>query len=309
MPVSSTFAPGEPSDTATLRSVLVRHVRDAWPDTAAIDRGWRGLGYAARPHRARALVEYDRFVDLLHAAGAEVRLVPRSPAPGRAATGDPQSPLSLDSLYVRDAAVVCRRGVIVACMGKPARAGEPAALEAALGALGVPVAGRITGTARLEGGDVVRLAPRIVAVGQGDRTNGEGIRQLAVLLGDEVDEVIPVPLPHWRGPDDVFHLMSMISPLDSDLALVYAPLLPVPFRERLRALGMTLVEVPDAEFETLGCNALALGPRRCALVAGNATTRVRLERAGCQVHEFAGAEICRKGRGGPTCLTLPLARG
>jgi N-dimethylarginine dimethylaminohydrolase len=304
-----TFAFGDPSETAPLRTVLVRHARDAWPDTAAIDREWRALGYAARPNRSRALVEYDRFLDVLHAAGAEVRLVPREPSARQSAIRHPPSALSLDSLYLRDAGVVCQRGVVLARMGKPARAAEPAALEAALAALGVPICGRIGGSGRLEGGDVVRLAPRIVAVGQGYRTNAEGIRQLAGLLDGLVDDVLPVPLPHWRGPDGVFHLMSMISPLDRDLALVYAPLLPVSFRERLQALGIELVEVPDAEFESLGCNALALGPRRCLLVAGNPTTRARLERAGCEVREFAGAEICHKGGGGPTCLTLPLARG
>src|SRR5438034_7770125 len=100
--------------------------------------------------------------------------------------------------------------------------------------------------------------------------------------------------------------MSIASPLDRDLCVVYAPLLPVPFREALLTRGITLVDVPDAEFPTLGCNVLAVAPRTAVMVAGNPETRARLERAGVQVHEFAGREICLKGGGGPTCLTRPL---
>jgi N-dimethylarginine dimethylaminohydrolase len=120
--------------------------------------------------------------------------------------------------------------------------------------------------------------------------------------------MIVVPLPHWRGPDDVFHLMSIVSPIDRDLFLVYAPLVPIPFREALLARGIELVDVPDAEFATLGCNVLALAPREVLMVAGNPETRARLSRAGVTVHEFSGQEICLKGGGGPTCLTRSLER-
>ena len=145
-------------------------------------------------------------------------------------------------------------------------------------------------------------------MGRGYRTNDAGIRQLRDLLTGYVDEVIVVALPHWHGPEDVFHLMSIVSPIDRDLFLVYAPLLPVPFREALLARGIELVEVPTPEFETLGCNALAIAGREVLMVAENPVTRARLEQAGVTVHEFAGREICLKGGGGPTCLTRPLAR-
>ena len=111
------------------------------------------------------------------------------------------------------------------------------------------MSGRIAPPGRLEGGDLIWIDDRTLAVGRGYRTNVEGIRQLRALLGDEVD-VIEVPLPHWRGPGDVMHLMSLISPLDRDLAVVYSRLLPVPFREWLLERGMTLIEVPDEEFDT-----------------------------------------------------------
>lgn len=287
---------GGQSDVGILRRVVVKHARDAFASEDAIDREWRDLRYIARPDFATAGAEYDRFLALLGEAGVEVTRLP----PGAA--------VGLDSMYVRDASLVCDRGLILCNMGKPQRRGEPAAQEAALRAAGIPIHGRIGGGGTLEGGDVCWIDGRTLAVGRGYRTNDEGIRQLRELVRECVDDVVVVPLPHWRGPEDVFHLMSIVSPLDRDLWLVYAPLLPVPFREALLARGIELVEVPGAEFDTLGCNVLAIAPRRVVMVAGNPDTRGRLERAGVTVHEFAGREICLKGGGGPTCLTRPLLR-
>ena len=137
--------------------------------------------------------------------------------------------------------------------------------------------------------------------------NDEGIRQLSVLVGPGVD-VVTVPLPHYRGPSDVFHLMSIISPVDRDLAVVYSPLMPVPFREWLIGRGITLVEVPESEFDSMGANVLAVAPRQCVMVRGNPVTKARLEEAGATVHEYEGTEISLKGGGGPTCLTRPISR-
>ncbi len=102
--------------------------------------------------------------------------------------------------------------------------------------------------------------------------------------------------------------MSIVSPIDRDLLLVYSPLMPVPFREALLSRGFELVDVPDDEFESMGCNVLALAPRRCVMLAGNFETRARLERRGVEVHEYDGVEISVKGAGGPTCLTRPIVR-
>jgi len=287
---------GEQSEVGRLRRVAVKHPRDAFGDAAAVERQWRDLRYLARPDVAAATPEYERFLGLLEDAGVETLRLPSDDTVG------------LDSLYARDASILCRRGVILCNMGKPQRRPEPAAQEAAFRAAGIPIRGRITGAGTLEGGDVCWIDERTLAVGRGYRTNEAGIRQLRDLVRDSVNEVIVVPLPHWHGPEDVFHLMSIVSPIDRDLFLVYAPLLPVPFREALISRGIELVEVPDAEFETLGCNALAIAPREVLVVAGNPETRARLERADVAVREFAGREICLKGGGGPTCLTRPLMR-
>jgi N-dimethylarginine dimethylaminohydrolase len=279
-----------------LVAVAVKPVRDAFHSDRALAQQWRDLGYVARPELPAAVAEYGRFLALLEAAAVEVLYLPAHDTDG------------LDSLYARDAAIVCDAGVILCNMTKPQRASEPRAHEAAYRAAGIPIHGRIEGDGRLEGGDVCWIDPRTLAVGRGYRTNDAGIRQLRDLLRGRVDELIVVPLPHWRGPDDVFHLMSIVSPIDRDLFLVYAPLVPVPFREALLARGIELISVPDAEFATLGCNVLALGPREVLMVAGNPETRTHLARLGVTVHEFAGREICLKGGGGPTCLTRPLER-
>lgn len=283
------------SDTAPLARVLLKHARDAFVDQAHAAAQWESLHYLDEPHVPRAIAESDALARLLGELGAEVVWAP--PVDG-----------GLDSIYVRDASVLCDRGAILCRMGKEARRGEPALLEEAYRTLGVPVLGRIEAPGRLEGGDVTWLSPRTVAVGRGYRTDDEGIRQLTALLGDTVDEVLVVPLPHWNGPTDVFHLMSVLSPLAGDLALVYSPLLPVPFRETLLERGIGLVEVPDEEFDTMGCNVLAVAPRVALAVEGNPLTRARMEAAGVEVHTYPGEEISAKGCGGPTCLTRPLER-
>ncbi|NNF60890.1 MAG: hypothetical protein HKN06_06120 [Gammaproteobacteria bacterium] len=283
-------------DTGALGRVIIKPVSTAWINDDNIENQWRELNYTRRPKLTAAAREYQSFASILEHAGATLY-----PLPAAAATG-------LDSLYPRDAAVMCSAGAILCAMGKPARCGEPAELQSAFSALGVPIHGAIGSDGCLEGGDVVWLAPRIVAVGLGYRTNRAGIDQLTKLLDGMVDEVIVVPLPHWRGRDDVFHLMSMISPLDRDLALVYSPLLPVPFRQRLQQLGMDLLEVPDEEFATQACNVLALAPRKALMVDGNPVTKDRLRRAGVEVLCYSGNEISLKGGGGPTCLTRPIER-
>jgi N-dimethylarginine dimethylaminohydrolase len=287
------------SDCDRLTAVLLAHPREAFADEATIEAQWRELQWTAPPDFRRAAAEYDRFTAIVESAGASLHWLPRGAG------------TTIDSIYVRDAAVVCDRGIVLCRMGKPSRAGEPAALEQGLAAAGLgdwPIAGRIEAPGTLEGGDVVWLGPRMIAVGRGYRTNDEGIRQLRAILGTSIDDLIVVPLPHWRGAGDVMHLMSLISPIDRDLAVVYAPLLPVPFRERLLDLGVRFVEVPDDEFDSLGANVLALAPRRCVIARGNPRTVAALERAGVEVIEYAGTEISLKGAGGPTCLTRPLAR-
>ncbi len=285
------------SEIGAVRRMVLKHPREAFVSDLSIARQWRDLGYLGRPELHRAADEYDALVELLDGFGIEVLFLPRDDDVG------------LDSLYVRDAAVATDDGLILCNMGKDERRAEPGALERAVVEWGLRIRGAITGDGILEGGDVVWIDNRTLAVGRGYRTNEEGIRQLQEILGDSIDELIVVPLPHYRGPNDVFHLMSVLSPIDRDLALVYSPLLPVSFREWLLARGTWLVETSEGEFDSLGCNLLTLAPRRCVAVAGNPVTRARLKSEGVEVHVLPGKEISLKGLGGPTCLTRPLERG
>jgi arginine deiminase len=287
---------GGNTNVGLMKSVLVKHPAQAWREPAQVERQWKSLFYPSVPDYEQALDDYEVFLDLLRQAGAEVHFLPEHPATG------------LDSIYTHDPLFIFDGGAVLLNMGKQPRRGEPEAAGQFTSSLGIPLAGRITGTGHVEGGDFFWLDRRTIAIGQGYRTNLEGIAQLRRILGNAVDELITVPLPHWTGPDDCLHLLSMISPLDEDLAVVYSRMMPVPFRQMLIDRGYTLVEVPDEEYDAMACNVLAVAPRRCIMIDGNPVTRSRLEKAGCQVTVYPGKEISHKGGGGPTCMTRPLLR-
>lgn len=288
---------GSQSEVGAIQSLLLKHPRDAFMNQECIAANWRRLHYTAPPDLDRALAEYESFVGILSQWVPEIHFLPR------------HDQTTLDSIYVHDPVLISARGIILARMGKSSRREEPAAAAAFLEKeLGLPILGAIGANGRLEGGDVVWLDEKTVAVGEGYRTNAAGIQQLRALLGDAVRELIPVPLPHWNGPGDVLHLMSLISPVSTDTALVFSRLLPVPFRQWLLDSGFRLVEVCDDEYDTMAGNVLAVAPGQCLMLAGNPRTRERLETAGIKVQEFVGNEICHKGSGGPTCLTRPLLR-
>jgi N-dimethylarginine dimethylaminohydrolase len=288
------MAANELSETGPIREVLLKHPREAWRDQGEVRREWQALNYTAEPDFGRACAEYDAFAAILRRFAGRVRSLP---ADGR--TG-------LDSIYVRDAACESPRGLVIGRMGKAERRGEPEAVRGFWLAEGLPVAGEIREPGTLEGGDVAWLDGRTVAVGHGYRTNAEGIRQFRDILAPDGLEVVEVPLPHWEGPGDVLHLMSMLSPVAAKKLLVYSRLLPVPFRKRLLDSGFELIEVPDGEYETMATNVLVLAPGTCLALAGNPRTAALLERAGIEVLTYEGREISVKGAGGPTCLTRPV---
>ena len=279
-----------------IKYLLVKHPQASHQTQSTMDEQWRKLFYLGPQSYDTVVQEFTGFVSLLEHFNLEISYLPTD-----AATG-------LDSIYAHDPLVVSNKGAILCNMGKVARQHEPAAMARYLEQVGVPILGAITGSGRLEGGDVCWLDDRTVAVGEGYRTNAEGIRQLRALLGDAVDEVIHIPLPHWTGPDDCLHLLSFISPVDHDLAVVYSRMMPVPFRQMLVARGIQLVEVPDEEYDSMACNVLAVAPRQCIMLSGNPVTQQRLEAAGATVMTFAGNDLCLKGGGGPTCLTRPIIR-
>jgi N-dimethylarginine dimethylaminohydrolase len=283
------------NEYGSLQRVLLRGPLQACASQADADAQWRSLNFSAAPLLDLAARQYSAFRDVLSAAGAVIH---------ECASDDG---LTLDAVYVRDASIVTAHGAILCRMGKRTRESEPSSQRRAFAALGIPVLGAVEPPGCIEGGDVVWFDASTVAVGRGYRTNDAGIAQLRALL-DPAVSLIVVPMPHHRGPADVFHLMSIISPVDRDLAVVYSPLMPVPFREWLVERGVALVEVPDQEFDSMGANVLAVAPRQCVMLDGNPITRARLEHAGAAVSVYDGSEISVKGGGGPTCLTRPIAR-
>lgn len=275
--------------TGPLRRVLVRP-----PDPAAL-RAWRAYGWRAAPDPEAIAAEHEAFRAALAEAGAEV-VVGEAPVPG-----DP------DAVYACDPVLMGPEGAVLLRPGKPGRRAEPGAMARDLEAAGVPVVGRLEEPAAAEGGDLLWLDDRTLVAGHGYRTNDEGIEALRKLLPGV--EVVSVDLPHHRGPGALLHLRSLISLLARDLAVVYPPLMPVRMVQLLQDRGIERIEVPEEELASHATNVLALGPRLGLALDGNPETRRRMETAGVEVRTYRGDDLSVKGDGGPTCLTLPLARG
>ena len=273
--------------TGELKRVLVR------PPLAADVSRWRECGWRAAPDAAAGVREHELFCGLLADAGAEVVVSEHD-------AGNP------DAMYVYDPVLVGREGAVLLRPGKEGRRTEPGAIAPVLEAAGVPIVARIEEPVLVEGGDTLWLDERTLLVGIGYRTNEQSVAALEAAFPGV--EVTAFDLPHWTGAGEVMHLMSFVSPVDRDLAVVYPRLAPVRLMQLLAERGIEVVEVPDEEFATQGSNVLALGPRRALALDGSPETRRRMERAGVDVVVYRGEEISRKGDGGPTCLTRPLLR-
>ena len=284
------------SEIGKIKTLFIKQAAAAFISDAHIDAHWKDLNYLGKPDIANSLQEYESFEKILQDNGAELLYFPQNVS------------VNMDSIYCRDAAIATDKGMIICNMGKAGRINEPKAEKEAFEANGIAVLGEIIAPGTVEGGDVAWLDEHTLAVGHTYRTNEEGIKQLTALLKPLGVTVITVSLPHYKGPSDVFHLMSVLSPIDTNLAVVYSPLIPIVFRNLLLAKGYQLVEVPDEEFESMGCNVLALAPRKCLMVEGNPKTKAGLIAAGCEVIEYKGNDISVKGGGGPTCLTRPVSR-
>ncbi len=282
---------GSQSMVEPLKRVLVRR-----PDAAFGNADPARWHYVSQPVLEVAQTEHDALVTTLREQGCEV-LYHETTLPDHA-----------DAIFTHDPVFVTDAGAVILKMGKADRRGEEAAIATTLEALGVPVLATLEGEATAEGGDLVWLDHQTLAVGRGYRTNAEGLRQLTAALRPLGVETVEVQLPHGDGPGSCLHLMSFISMLDHDLAVVYPPLVPVPFMELLSERGIDLVEVPEEEYPTMGPNVLALAPRRSLAIEGNPVTRKRMEAAGCEVLTYRGSELSLKAEGGATCLTRPILR-
>ena len=257
---------------------------------------WEEFGYFHPIDHERAQREHAAFRKILTENGAEVV---------SAEIGDAGLQ---DAIFPFDPVIITDQGAILGRMGKDLRRREVDLMRETLGDLGIPIAGEIKAPGTFEGGDSFWVDEKTLAVGRGYRTNSEGIDQLKAILGPMGISVITVDLPHWHGPDECLHLLSLISLLDRDLAIVYLPLMSVEFVKYLQSREIEMVEIPDEEFSTQGSNVLALAPRRCLLLEENVESIRRLRAAGCEVLTYQGTEISHNRSGGPTCLTRPLLR-
>ncbi len=282
---------GSQSMVAPLRRTLVKR-----PDyNFAVDdhAAWH---YTGRPDLVRAQAEHDALVEIIRASGSEI-IYHDENQPGRA-----------DAIFAFDPALITDAGAVILSMGKEQRRGEEAVMARRLTGSGIPILYTLHGEARAEGGDLLWVDHNTLAVGQGFRTNAEGLRQLREALEPIGVTVISVELPYYTGPEACLHLLSLISMVDENLAVVYPSLMAVSFWQELQRRGIQMLEVPAEEFASMGPNVLALAPRRCLMLEGNPHTRHLLEEAGCSVVTYTGNEISLKAEGGPTCLTRPLWR-
>jgi N-dimethylarginine dimethylaminohydrolase len=284
------------SEYLKLESVYLKQAKNAFVSDIHLSEQWKDLNYLSCPDFDESIDEYHSFEQYFIEQNIELHFFPYN------------ENVKIDSIYCRDAAIATDFGMIICNMGKGERINEPQSQLKIYKENNIPILGIIEAPGTLEGGDVAWLDETTLAVGHTYRTNPEGINQLKALLEPNGVDVIVAELPHYKGKNDVFHLMSILSPTDKDLAVVHSPLMPVKFRNELLDRGFELIEVPEAEFESMGCNVLAVAPRQCLMVAGNPKTKVLLEAAGCKVKTYKGNEISVKGGGGPTCLTRPLLR-
>ncbi len=238
--------------------------------------------------------EHAGLVETLTRLGTTVHVL-------EAETADP------DLVYVFDPMLIADGGAIPLRPGKPNRSGEPDVLEAWTRARGIPTLGRIDAPGTVEGGDTFWLRPDLLCIGRSLRTNDDGAWQLANIAGGDGD-VRVFDVPYWKGPAELVHLLSVISPVADDVAVVFLPLLPAGLHALLADLGIRLVEVPEEEYPTLGCNVLAVRPGVVVVAEGNPITRRRMDAAGVEVHPIPLREVGENGSGGVTCLTRPVLR-
>lgn len=280
---------GAQSMTADLRDVLVKRPGGAFG--RAFEDPAHGYLHAVDLDAAQR--EHDAFTALLASLGPTVHVLDEE-------IEDP------DLVYTFDPLLVADHGAIPLRPGKPNRWDEPAVLERWTSAAGIPTLGRIEPPGTVEGGDTLWLEPDLLCIGRTLRTNASGVDQLARIVGGDV-RVFDVP--YWKGSDELIHLLSVMSPVADDIAVVYLPLLPAGLWELLQDLEVRLIAVPDEEFATLGCNVLAVRPGVVILAEGNPSTSRALAAAGCEVHTYPASEIGINGSGGPTCMTRPILRG
>ena len=272
-----------------------RLASSGWDRPEIVSR-WRDLGFHHGPDFAVAQSQHEALCHELATAGAEI--IELAPA----------QELSLDAVYAHDASLATDFGLIVMRPGKANRVFEGPHQAAFCSRLAIPTLAEIVAPGTTEAGDILWLDSKTLLIGHGYRTNAAGIAQMRALLAPKGVQVLSAPLPYGPGPSACLHLMSLISLLDEQTALVDLPWLAVETVDLLQSRGFKFIQIDDSERDTLACNVLALGNKRLLAIEENRKTNARLRHAGFDVRTFPGSELCINGSGGPTCLTRPLLR-
>tara|TARA_Y100001936_G_scaffold133397_1_gene130457 strand:+ start:158 stop:1048 length:891 start_codon:yes stop_codon:yes gene_type:complete len=284
------------SNVKPIKSVILKHPKDSFISKSNIDKLWQQLNFLEKPDFTKAIKEYEKLIEILEDHDIKIHFLPKD------------NITSLDSIYTHDPMFMTPEGAIIGNMGKKLRKQEPLAMKDYFIKHQFPILGEIKNKGTMEGGDVIWINKSTVAAGLTYRTNTDGLQQLENILAKINVKLIKVDLPHWEGPGNVLHLMSLISPLKSNLFLVYEKLIPVGFLNFLRSQNIKLLNIEESEYENLACNVLPLTEDKCIIVKGNNKTRAKIEQNNIETIEIEGNEICFKGSGGPTCLTRPISR-
>jgi arginine deiminase len=240
-------------------------------------------------------------------------------------------------LFTRDSAVWLDHGVAVTQLAMPARRRESAITGAIythhprFAGTELLYGGSVADQAWLEGGDVLVLAPGVLAIGVGQRTSPAGVEAFAQRLfaTEEAETVLAVPIAQDRA---TMHLDTVCTMVDRDAVVMYPPLAdaleayvvepgrvggPEPFlAAAARAMGIGELRVIDTGLDPVtaereqwddGNNTLAIAPGRVIAYERNTETNARLAEEGIDVVVIAGSEL-GTGRGGPRCMSCPVLR-
>ncbi len=216
-----------------------------------------------------------------------------------------------DSIFTHDPSLVINDGAVILNMGKSLRKKETEEHTNFYNEEKIPIIGKIINDGTVEGGDCVWINKKTLIVGESYRTNKIGIEQLANIMKRHNVKQKSIKLPKHNNENSCFHLMSLISMLDDDLAIACVSLLPKDLINLLKENDIKIIEIPEEEYlesKTLSVNILALSPRNLVSMKGYPKTIDLLIKLGCKINLFSGNELCIKAEGGVTCLTRPIWR-
>ena len=248
------------------------------------------------PDVEQAKADFREFRETLENEGVETHLL------GDAYEGKAKQ------YFMRDQSIVTPAGAIVGRMALEQRKGEERPVMQRLVELGIPIISMVHGTGTFEGGNFFWIDETTAIVGEGVRTNFEGIDQVRQTLEKQGVEVLEASVPSYLDTVAGYvHLDVSLNILDDDLAVVYPEGLPYWVLEYLAERDFELVEISREEQKHMGTNMLPLEPRKVVAASGNRETKALLEDHGVEIIEVEMDELI-KGGGGPRCSTLELLR-